>query len=277
MFETMTYEQWQCSLGSKVAGTWNLHNLLPTDLDHFILLSSIVSISGHAGQSNYAAACSFQDSFAHYRQAQGLAAYSINVGPVSDAGFVSENPHVASAMRRQGFGAVSTAELLAQIDYVLARSHAARCQSAIGLVPSGGEAGLGRSAWIEHVRHRHLARQHQSSTSGTEDTGDGKGVKVIDALRGAKTIDDAEELSCRAIMQQLSKLIATPVENISPARSLDNYGVDSLVAVELRNWIGLYLQANIPLLVLRETKSIQQLAKVVTKDSRLVSAETKTK
>ena len=76
---------------------------------------------------------------------------------------------------------------------------------------------------------------------------------------------------------QLSKVTALPVERLNPAESLDAYGVDSLVAVELRNWIGAYLQANVPLLVLRGTGSIQELAEIVTKESRLVEDSLKPK
>lgn len=43
-----------------------------------------------------------------------------------------------------------------------------------------------------------------------------------------------------AVLQQLDMLIATPVEMLSPMQCLDSYGVDSLVAVELRNWIVAY-------------------------------------
>jgi len=76
------------------------------------------------------------------------------------------------------------------------------------------------------------------------------------------------------ILKQLSKLMAAPVEMLSSARSLDSYGVDSLVAVELRNWIGAYLGANVQLMVLQGTSSIDALATIVVKESRLVSFDT---
>jgi len=42
LFENMTLDDWMDSLLPKVQGTWNLHNLLPKDLDFFVLISSFV-------------------------------------------------------------------------------------------------------------------------------------------------------------------------------------------------------------------------------------------
>ena len=274
-FDNMTYGKWQKSLRPKVLGSWNLHDLLPPDIDFFILLSSIVAISGHVGQSNYAAACSFQDAFAHYLCSRGRPAYSINIGPVSDAGFVSENAQIISTMRRQGFGAITTSDVLAHLDYVVTegvKNPNTSCQGALGLVPGGGEAGLGRSDWIDYKGLQHLARRaHGSTGASNSDTAGTDGFNYMEAIRDCKTPEDAEGLVCQAILEQLARLIGAPVESLTPTRTLDSYGVDSLVAVELRNWIGAYLQSNITLLVVREAKSINQLAKDVTTASRLVS------
>lgn len=55
IYQNMTHEQFQGVIGPKVQGSWNLHNLLPKDMDFFILLSSSAGIAGSRGQGNYAA------------------------------------------------------------------------------------------------------------------------------------------------------------------------------------------------------------------------------
>ena len=40
---------------SSYVGSWNLHELMPRDLDFFIMLSSLAGILGNRGQSNYRA------------------------------------------------------------------------------------------------------------------------------------------------------------------------------------------------------------------------------
>jgi 3-oxoacyl-(acyl-carrier-protein) synthase/NAD(P)-dependent dehydrogenase (short-subunit alcohol dehydrogenase family)/aryl carrier-like protein len=76
-------------LAPKIAGTWNLHShSLDRPLDFFLLLSSASGIFGNGGQCAYAAGNAFQDAFAHARRAAGLSALSINLGPVEDTGAV---------------------------------------------------------------------------------------------------------------------------------------------------------------------------------------------
>jgi acyl transferase domain-containing protein len=68
-------------LAPKVQGTWLLHELsLGMPLDFFVLFSSTTTLLGAAGLGHYAAANQFLDGLAHYRQAQGLPAVSINWG-----------------------------------------------------------------------------------------------------------------------------------------------------------------------------------------------------
>ena len=80
----MTHQQWKASLAPKVAGTWNLHEVLPRDIDFFVALSSVAGISGHAAQVNYTSACTFQDAFMQYRRNQGQSGFAIDVGVVGD-------------------------------------------------------------------------------------------------------------------------------------------------------------------------------------------------
>ncbi|MCP4132525.1 MAG: SDR family NAD(P)-dependent oxidoreductase, partial [bacterium] len=55
-------------LAPKVAGVWNIHEATKSEqLDFFVVFSSIVAVAGNIGQSDYAAANSFLDSFISYR------------------------------------------------------------------------------------------------------------------------------------------------------------------------------------------------------------------
>jgi len=79
--ESLTPTQLERVLRPKVDGALNLHALtrrLP--LSTFVLFSSLVGVLGAPGQGNYAAANTFVDALAAYRQAQGLAAISIQSG-----------------------------------------------------------------------------------------------------------------------------------------------------------------------------------------------------
>lgn len=78
-------------MAPKVNGTWNLHEATKDlKLDFFVIFSSAVSVLGSPGQANYAAASSFLDAMAYYRQKLSLPCISINWGPWAEAGLAAE-------------------------------------------------------------------------------------------------------------------------------------------------------------------------------------------
>lgn len=297
----MSASDWNTALAPKVRGTLNLDAVFGGSLDFFLMLSSAVAVSGNAGQSNYGAACSFQDTLVRQHVNAGPAAttaarrcsyYSINVGVVIEVGFVAENPAVAEALRKAGLGALHLADLLSVVNSAVTGQDSAvgagagagaavggsrRGGCVAGMVPPATR-GSGVPRWMRERRFVHLVHQRERLGAGGQrgfSDGAAKGgtqdlATVLGRAAGPK---EAVDIVLAAIMQQLGKLIATPVEMLSPARSLDSYGVDSLVAVELRNWIGTYLRANVQLMVLRGTSSINELASIVARESRLVSFE----
>ena len=109
LFHRMSYDQWVTATRPKVQGeleylgcvykkiltqgpgTWNLHDLLPTDLDFFVVLSSLAGIIGSVSQGNYAAGNTFQDALVHYRRQKGLAAQSLDIGMMKGIGYVEEH------------------------------------------------------------------------------------------------------------------------------------------------------------------------------------------
>jgi len=85
-----TSQRFERVLAAKAQGAWNLHQLtrqLP--LDHFVLFSSIASLFGSPGQSNYATANAFLDGLAHHRRWQNLPALSVNWGPWAKVGMAA--------------------------------------------------------------------------------------------------------------------------------------------------------------------------------------------
>lgn len=272
LFVDMTATDWFEAVTPKTVGTWNLHTMLPMDMDFFISLSSAVAIAGNIGQCNYAAACSSQDGLAHYRTRLGLAAHSINLGAIAEAGYVSENPEVAVTLRRQGLGSINVSDFLSHLDLVVRKEDHRRetgqqlpCQSIIGLLPSGTELGLGQSHWMNDKKCALLNGLAQNSSNGSNNSAD-EGV----ALGSAKSHEEALAIATRAALQQLGNMIGLASSSMSPAKGLSDYGADSLIAVELRSWISMHLKANIPLLVLRGTTSITELGGLIVRESKLI-------
>ena len=91
--ENQSLEKFERVFSSKVDGAWHLHasaEELGLPLDFFVLFSSISSLLGSPGQSNYASANAALDGLAHYRRARGLPALSVQWGPWASAGMATE-------------------------------------------------------------------------------------------------------------------------------------------------------------------------------------------
>ena len=86
----------------KIEGAWALHHgLLHHQLDWFVLASSISVFSSFGGQTNYAAANSYLDGFAEYRQERGLVGQSIQWGIWEGVG-MSDSSGLKKMMKRKG-------------------------------------------------------------------------------------------------------------------------------------------------------------------------------
>ncbi|XXY48825.1 SDR family NAD(P)-dependent oxidoreductase [Sorangium sp. So ce269] len=104
-------------LGPKVDGAFHLHALtkeLPLDL--FVLFASASALLGSVGQASYAAGNAFLDALAHHRRALGLAALSVDWGPWAEVGMAAALEARFGAL---GVEAFSTADALSALDRAL--------------------------------------------------------------------------------------------------------------------------------------------------------------
>ncbi|MBD0320579.1 MAG: SDR family oxidoreductase, partial [Gemmatimonadetes bacterium] len=146
-------------LAPKVAGTMALDAALEgIDLDFFIAFSSRGSITGVAGQVDYAAANAFLDAFAQRKAAHdGIPAVSINwsawqeVGMTARATGTTEAPlsHPVFTERYRGAGGeeVFSARMSAGGHWLLGEH---RMSTGEALIPGTGYLELARAAWREH-------------------------------------------------------------------------------------------------------------------------------
>lgn len=102
LLRNQTREKFQKVFAPKVKGGWNLHQKteeLGIQLDFLIFFSSIASLFGTVGQSNYAAANSFLDGLASYRSVRGRPTLSINWGPWEESGMATRGDNLSILKR----------------------------------------------------------------------------------------------------------------------------------------------------------------------------------
>jgi acyl carrier protein len=243
MFQQMTHAQWVQATAPKITGTWNLHQLLPSGLDFFIMLSSISSIMGNRGQANYAAANGFMDALAHHRVAQGENATSLNLGFFLSTGLVAQTSSLKDRYTSSmPFIPVTEVELHALLsiycDPYASQANETSCQTIIGVTSPRDLYKRNPEAtyWLEKPAFRQiLTVDHAESTKEQTNDRNSSG-QVGKSLLFVDSVDAAGATLTDLLISKLSKTLGVPKEDMHGQRPLHSYGVDSLVAVELRNW-----------------------------------------
>lgn len=251
----MTSEQYNAALRPKFHGSWNLHNLLGEDLDFFVMLSSLSGVVGFASQCNYAAGGTFQDALARYRAAKGLHGASIDIGIVQSVGYVAENKETADRLRKSGYKVLTEDDVLETIESAIASSP--QRQMLLGLNRSNWEAsGMARD-------QRFSALKFRDSTSGAATTPKAGSGELSGLIAAASTFKEAAEAVCKGIINKLMDIFMISEAEVDASRSLSAYGVDSLVAVELRNMLALKVGAEVSIFDLIQSPSITALASTI--------------
>ncbi|MCJ1379055.1 hypothetical protein MMC17_002155 [Xylographa soralifera] len=274
IFEQMTLDDWRGGLRPKLDGTWNLHTEFAQAgaLDFFVMLSSVSGIVGIASQTNYAAGGSYEDALARWRQARGLPGVSIDLGPISDIGYVATAAKVAERLRKDGdFAMLDEDIVLRALNAAVLHPLGGRSQMIVGLNSepgpqwdAAGTSQLGRDARFLHLRPRSTA----ASRAGPAD-GDGSGgVSLAAQLEGASSRQEGALLIGTAIAAKLADIFMTPVAEIDLSKPPAHFGVDSLIAVELRNMLVLQAAADVSIFNILQTASLAALAASVAEKSR---------
>lgn len=268
IFERMTFEQWEGTTSGKITGSMNLHNQFQ-DLDFFIMLSSLTGIVGNVSQANYTAGGTFQDALALYRTANGMPALSIDLGMVKSVGYVAEATGVSERLTKLGYISLEEDEVLRLIESGITTPHrtgSRSCQIVTGL---GAFATADDIHWREDPRFQSL-KQVSMSGGGGGRSKDGTSFK--DALAQALSWPDVVDLVTAAIIGKLAQMFMIPEDEFDRSQPLARYGVDSLVAVELRNWLVSHVQAEMSIFDVLQSTSLAGLASKAAAKSKLVAA-----
>ncbi|KAF4965337.1 hypothetical protein FSARC_6852 [Fusarium sarcochroum] len=271
IFEQMTLDDWHGGLRPKLYGTWNLHTEFSqqASLDFFVMLSSVSGVVGIASQTNYAAGGSYEDAMARWRQSQGLPGVAIDLGPISDIGYVSTSTKVAERLRKDGdFSMLDEDIVLRALNAAVLFPLGARSQIIVGLNSSpgpqwdaNGRSQLGRDARFAPLRPRSKASARPAKGESTSDS-------LASQLSKASNHQEGAGLVGAAIAAKLADIFMTPIGEVDLSKPPAHFGVDSLIAVELRNMLVLQAAADISIFNILQTASLAALAGLVAEKSR---------
>ena len=257
-------------MAPKVQGAWNLHALtLNKPVELFAMFSSASAVLGAAGQSNYAAANCYLDMLAHYRQARGLAATSIDWGPWSGAGMAAELDG-AGAWALRGIEPIAPDEGMQMFERILGAAPAQIMalpidwQQFLSQIPPGGDIPL-----LADVVTR----------------GDGHANATEDGDMSGRLQAELEQLPAGARRERLQEIVEQHLlrvlgmsagARIAPLQPLNDIGVDLLMAVELRNALARSVGQALPATLLFDYPTVAALTGYLADDVLgLEAADTK--
>jgi acyl transferase domain-containing protein len=255
----------------KVFGSLLLHRLTASDpLDFFVLFSSLASVFGSPGQGNYVAANTFMDTLAAQRAAEDKPGLSINWGAWAGAGLAVDRGLTARA-RETGYGVIDPQGGFQALETAL----------------NGGQsqAIVFPADWSRLLRHlsrdgrlptflsnfdrpgfaaRPALKEGVDSGLGIEDSigasGTGPGQSFGDRLAAAPA-NQRRTLVVDLIRHSAARVLGLEnLELLPNNKPLNELGLDSLMAVDLRNGLGTSMGRNLPATLLFDYPTVFALA-----------------
>lgn len=225
----LSWQQFNATCSAKIAGSWNLHCASQKlRLDFFMMFSSITSLLGFHGQGDYAAANAFCDALAHYRRLQGLPALSINWGPWGQIGMAADS-RSAAHLSKQGWKLLPPQQALDTLTQILQQNPIQMGVFAVDWDKYRDtlavESPLYQSIWQKNPQENEPLFLHQ--------------VKAASA--------EQRNLLLEARLKNIfSDILGIPDKQINLKKGFFEMGMDSLMAVEIRNRLQRDLGCTLP-------------------------------
>ncbi|KAK4099533.1 hypothetical protein N658DRAFT_160221 [Parathielavia hyrcaniae] len=269
----MTPEEWNSVLAPKVFGTLNLDKAFSSpDLDFFVTLASLAGTLGNPGQSNYSAANAFQDSFVtHHERIHPTRYVSVDLPLVDETSAI--NAMKAENRDFVGKGSIlfDVQELLQLMDYAMdpaVELDRPFLHSLMGFDRQSMKIGSGDYVWAAMFRtipRLPVSDPHSHGHSATKRDVEG-------LLRRAATLEEAVEVILETTIEKFVAFLNLEADDIGPQQALSSFGLDSLVSIELKNWMVRTFKVALQASELTSAPSITHLAETLASRSKLLPA-----
>lgn len=108
-----------------------------------------------------------------------------------------------------------------------------------------------------------------SSTSPTS-SGNTAASSITSRLKEAGSKDLAVEIITEGLVGKVAEILRMPPSEVDPERPMYRYGVDSLVALEVRNWISKEMQSSVALLEVLAAVPMKVFAATIAEKSKIL-------
>ncbi|KAB5536494.1 hypothetical protein GE09DRAFT_1290796 [Coniochaeta sp. 2T2.1] len=264
----------------------------------------------YSAGSTFQDAVSHSYAFRNAASARGteqLPIVNLDLGMILGAGYVADNENAEQNLSKWGFLGIGQDRYLSIIKSAIANARRPapypsvsslierkvpeplllQCQVATGLGTKGMiDTAVATSPddqyqipfWFYDVRFSHLLQIDRlaSRNAGGDSSGaDGGAAQLAAALKHCESFGAAQTVLCDFLLDKMSKVLMIPLAELNSALPMSAYGVDSLVAVEIRNWIFREMKVDMPVFELQGGATLMELCETIGKKSPLVSDKLK--
>ncbi|KAM3079651.1 hypothetical protein ACMFMG_006064 [Clarireedia jacksonii] len=281
LFNETTPEKWHSGISQKVQGSLNLYKALTTvhntsQLDFFLMLSSVTGSVGVATEANYCAAGAFQDAFGAHLRSLGLPGVSLGLGMVSEVGFLHERPGTEAVLLRKGLHPLTEEEFLVLIDGAInslksadesgdmawGKKHHMDGHILTGLELQGfqkhRDMGFVRGVVVlEDPRFTYMAGAFAASEPTSADA-DANGSNFPRAVASALARNESDSLPGEELVEaiagvviaRIATLLLVPPTQLQITTHLADFGMESMLAAEFRSDMFRAFKVDVPFAVL---------------------------
>ncbi|KAL8735750.1 MAG: hypothetical protein Q9166_000613 [cf. Caloplaca sp. 2 TL-2023] len=293
LFSSMTNAAWHTGIQPKWRGTWNIHEALEgndSQLNFFLMTSSVSDSIGTATESNYYSANGFLNAFARHRHSLGKPVTSFGFSMISEVGYLHENPEIEALLLRKGIQPLNEEEFLQVLDLSLCGRPSAggmeydklaRSHILTGLEPFGIRKMMEQGFDVSNGTMQDSRTGMLAASLDPKEGSDGAAVASIDAAwskglpalvikalaTGAADAFSLNEAILTLVCKRFSNLLLMPLDAVDPKKPIASFGIDSMIAAEYRTWFWTVFKVDIPFLdILSSTNHLQTLADMVEKE-----------
>lgn len=267
-FAKMKYKDWTSALSPKVAGTWNIYEAIKgnmKDIDFFVAFGSMVGLCGNFGQANYAAANSFLDAFSKYARSEGCPACVIHLGAVGDIGYFSDNIDVQRIWLNNNVRLIRERTLVQAVQTAIYRARSFRDvqdRSQMSTVMIGFDQllGLGTHSSLYERDPRfgpyNILKSQPEQKISSKTNQIQKFISDVEADPSILEQQETEDL----LVVEMASLINSETNPQDDSQEAGEIQIDSLMTIEIRNWLRKSLSVDIPTIQIAKAKNVRGLA-----------------
>jgi acyl carrier protein len=217
-----------------------------------------------------------------YRRQQGLPAAAVEIGVMEDIGYVSRNAHILEHFRTTSTYVIYEQDLLDSLQLMIKKSRPVRQGKEQGPTTetiqfiSEGQLGIGlrstqplaapnnRTVWKHDPRMAVYWNMESHSATSSAGSNDEITQFLIEAQANPNILDEANtaQFLAQEIGNTLFGFLMRDPDLLELEASFEALGVDSLVIIELRNWMRQKIGPDIPVLEIMGVANLVELGRL---------------